>query len=330
MSTNSGRHEEEISEISPETNLKQIQVPWVTERDIDMLLLEEFSSSPDFLKWFLAQIEITGQASHISTACTVVTSTGESDLEMTVLCDDRILKILIEDKIGAPLQPKQPERYRERAKAYLDEGTCSAAKTVIIAPSNYLKKATDRLGFDYAVSHESIREWFNHAKDIGNRRLFKISILDSALEYGTLGWKLVPNKVVTDFWRLYWELADFLAPELRMPEPKDKPAASSFIYFKPISLTKNVSLIHKVCDGNVDLQFNGMGKRIGDIEQRFRNLLEDDMHIEPAAKSAVIRIRVPKINMAEDFSALKGDVRKALSATIRLLNWHKRVDQNII
>jgi hypothetical protein len=293
---------------------------------MDMLLLEELSSSPDFLEWFLAQIEISGQSSLISTACTVATSTGESDLEMTVQCDDKIFKILIEDKIGAPLQPKQPERYRERATAYVQNGKCAAAKTVIVAPSKYFNKSADRLGFDYAVSHESIREWFNQAKDMGNRRLCKIAILDSALEYGTLGWKLVPNKEVTGFWRLYWELADFLAPELRTPEPKDRPAASSFIYFKPVSLTKKVRLKHKVCDGSVDLQFNGMGDRIGGLEQRFGNLLESDTRIERAAKSAVIRIRVPAIDMAADFSTVREDVRKAVGAAVRLLNWYKRVE----
>jgi len=327
MGTDSSRHKKAESELGHETNLKRIEIPWVAERDIDMLLLEELSSSPDFLKWFLAQIGISSQSSLISTACTVATPTGESDLEMTVQCDDKIFKILIEDKIGAPLQPKQPERYRERAKSYLHEGKCFAAKTVIVAPSKYFDKSADRLGFDYAVSHESIREWFNQAKDMGNRRLCKISILDSALEYGILGWKLVPNREVTDFWRLYWELADFLAPELRTPEPRDRPATSSFIYFKPVSLTRKVWLKHKVSDGCVDLQFNGMGDRIGELEQRFGNLLDSDMQIEPAAKSAVIRIRVPAIDMAAGFSSVREDVRKALGAAVRLLSWYKRVEK---
>lgn len=307
--------------------MKRIEIPWVAERDIDMLLLEELSSSPDFLKWFLAQIEISGNSYPISVACTVTTSTGESDLELTVQCDDKIFKILIEDKIGAPLQAKQAERYRERAEAYVRDGKCTAAKTVIVAPSNYYKETADRLGFDYAVTHESIREWFGQAKEIGDRRLCKISILDSALDYGTLGWKLVADKEVTKFWCLYWDLADFLAPELRTPEPKDRPAASSFIYFKPVSLTKEVSLIHKVCDGSVDLQFNGMGNRIRELESRFGNQLENDMRIEPAAKSAVIRIRVPEIDMTADFAMVRADVRKALSAAVRLLRWYIRVEK---
>jgi hypothetical protein len=162
---------------------------------------------------------------------------------------------------------------------------------------------------------------------MGNRRESKIAILDSALEYGTVGWKLIPDEKVTEFWRLYWELADFLAPELRMPKPTVKPTTSFFIYFRPVSLPKNVSLIHKVCYGNVDLQFSGMANRLGELEQRYENLLESDMQIEPASKSAVIRIRVPEIDMMTDFSNSREGVRKALKAALRLLVWYKQVEK---
>jgi len=306
---------------------KRVEIPWVAERDIDLLLLEELSSSPVFLKWFLAQIGIHQQCTLISAACTVSTPNGESDLEITVQCGGKVHKILIEDKIGAPLQPAQAERYGQRAEAYVGEGKCSAVQTVIVAPSSYFGEAADRLGFDNTVSLESIREWFSQAKELGSRSQCKISILDSALEYGTKGWKLVPNREVTEFWHLYWELADFLAPELRTPAPRDRPATSSFIYFKPISLPKEVSLKHRVCDGSVDLQFNGMGSKIRELEKRFGGLLENDMQIEPASKSAVIRISVPKIDMTAEFSTARGDVRKALGAAIRLLNWYKRAEQ---
>ena len=132
---------------------------------------------------------------------------------------------------------------------------------------------------------------------------------------------------MTEFWQQYWELANSLAPQLRVPKPKARPATSSFIYFKPISLAGNVSLIHKVCYGNVDLQFYGMGKRTGELEQRFGNLLESDMQIEPAAKSAVVRIRVPEIDMMSDFSNSKAAVRTAMLAAVKLLSWYKRVEK---
>jgi hypothetical protein len=93
---------------------KRINIPWVAERDVDMLLFEEISSSPTFLKWFLAQIKISGPARLISAACTVRTTNGESDLEVTVQYAERIYRILVEDKIGAAFQPRQSERYRER------------------------------------------------------------------------------------------------------------------------------------------------------------------------------------------------------------------------
>jgi hypothetical protein len=96
------------------TTAKRIDIPWVAERDIDLLLLEEISSSPNFLKWFLAQTGISGRASLVSAGCAVHTTKGESDLEVTVQYAGRIYRILVEDKIGAAFQPRQSERYRER------------------------------------------------------------------------------------------------------------------------------------------------------------------------------------------------------------------------
>jgi hypothetical protein len=51
------------------------------------------------------------------------------------------------------------------------------------------------------------------------------------------------------------------------------------------------------------------------------------MQIEPAAKSAVVRIRVPEIDMMSDFSNSKAAVRTAMLAAVKLLSWYKRVEK---
>jgi hypothetical protein len=67
-----------------------------------------------------------------------------------------------------------------------------------------------------------------------------------------------------------------------------------------------------------------MGNKIAELEQRYRDVLDGDMQIEPASKSAVIRLRVPEIDIMADFSKSKDAVRKALGAALRLLDWYKR------
>lgn len=304
--------------------IKGIDLSWVCERDIDLLLLEEFVASPDFLAWFLHQLGMEPPFTLISVACSVSTTTGESDLEITIQHGDEVVKLLIEDKIGAPLQQDQAMRYRERAAMYVKNRKCSNALTVIIAPEEYFGRNDEKLGFDRRVNHEAVLKWFEGAKELKSRQSYKLALLRAAIEHGTLGWKLVPDRVITEFWREYWKIADSHWPELRMRKPQDKPATSSFIYFSPLGLAKNVVLVHKVPYGNVDLQFGGMGERIGDLERLYRARLEAEMRIDRAAKSGVIRIRVPEIDMASPFSVSEPAVREALGAASWLLSWYRQ------
>src|SRR4051812_5076572 len=95
----------------------KLEIPGVCERDVDLLLLEEFLASAEFGNWFLRKVS-NGQASSgalIGARRSVTESNGESDLEVTLkLPDDSTLRLLIENKVGAGLQPQQAERYRSR------------------------------------------------------------------------------------------------------------------------------------------------------------------------------------------------------------------------
>jgi hypothetical protein len=99
-----------------------IRIPDVCERDIDLLLLEEFVTSTDFRSWFLSQIGVEERVS-LSEACrSVKTVNGESDLEFTLDGTSGAVKVLIENKIDASFQPNQPQRYTGRANEYKKSG----------------------------------------------------------------------------------------------------------------------------------------------------------------------------------------------------------------
>jgi hypothetical protein len=78
-----------------EAKIKDIDVPWVCERDIDLLILEEFVASPDFLAWFLGQIGIGLPFMLISAACNVSSPTRESDLEIIIQRGGYVVKPLL-------------------------------------------------------------------------------------------------------------------------------------------------------------------------------------------------------------------------------------------
>ena len=58
----------------------------IYERDIDLLLLEEFSSSPNFVKWFAETVTETSlpDLTCLSIEHSATTMNGESDLELTI------------------------------------------------------------------------------------------------------------------------------------------------------------------------------------------------------------------------------------------------------
>jgi hypothetical protein len=294
------------------------------ERDLDLLLTEELSSSEPFLSWFLNRLGLPSGAVALQVGHSVSGSNGESDLELTVQVNGALHKVLIEDKVDALFQPRQPERYRERAEGYVRSGTFASAVTVLVAPQVYIDGSADALLFDHRLSLEDLRTWFADSPDVGLRREYKCTLLTQTIERGASGWALVPDEACTSFWREYWRLASELAPELEMREPKLKPAGSTFVGFRPTRMTKHHEIVHKLPFGNVDLQFAGMGGELAAFRVRYRDALEPGMVIDKAAKSAVVRLKVPTIDTARPFSDAAAAAEQGVLAAAHLLQWFRR------
>ena len=226
-------------------NTPRIDISYICEHDIDVLFLEELVASHSFLRWFATQLKISGPVQLLSAAFSVSTSTGESDLELYVKAGNKAVGILVEDKLDAILQPRQADRYRERAENYIANGKCSECVTVIVAPHQYFADRNDTKGFDIRICMEDILRWFSNSRTGKRRKYYIIAFLKTAIEKGCMGWRLVPDQAVTEFWRQYWELAFSLAPQLQMPRPSDKPSGSTFVYFRPHDLPQNTQLVHK-------------------------------------------------------------------------------------
>jgi len=236
--------------------MSNVRIKGVLEQDIDLLLLEEFVASPQFLAWFLGQIQLPSNAILADAARSVSTTTGESDLELTLKAPLGVVKVLIENKVGAAFQLRQAERYRERAENYKRNQSCFSAVTTIIAPQAYFGQRQDALGFDHRVFYETILNWFLDSVGLGMRGEYKCTLLRTAIERGNSGWILVPDAIATLFWCNYWELADAIAPELQMRKPEDKPATSAFVRFYPAALPSKIWLRHGLPYGTVHLLFS--------------------------------------------------------------------------
>src|SRR6266404_8437569 len=87
------------------------------ERDVDLLLAEEFKVNPLFAEKFKALTKFSGRTATVADFWVSKSNNlGESDLIVIYQSEDaERFALLIEDKVDAPLQPDQAARYRLRA-----------------------------------------------------------------------------------------------------------------------------------------------------------------------------------------------------------------------
>lgn len=308
----------------PALSLDLLQIAGVSERDIDLLLLEEFIASSLFARWFLLQIGDDAHANYdvVGAQRSVTESAGESDILIMLRSGAHTKYLLIENKIAAAFQPKQAERYQERGRAYQDQGLCGAYSTVLVAPSSYLGDSLDHHGFDTVLSYEDVLSWFAENDALGHRARYKKALLTSAISKAKYGYQPVEDAPVTDFWRGYWQLATEVAPELEMREPVSKPSRAGFIYFQPSILPPGVAVVHKLRHGFLDLQFAGLGRQLSKIRREFGDKLLPGMVIAQAAKSGVIRQEVPIFDTARTFVQQAENARICLEQARKLLHWY--------
>ena len=302
----------------------KVLIGGICEQDTDLFLLEECVSNRAFLAWLLGQIPGWPQAScELLTAARSVNQwNGESDLELTVGDDAGCVgKILIENKLAAGFQPQQLARYRQRAATYVERGECVHSAVVLFAPSAYARGAVD--GVDAVVSYEAVETWFA-ATESDERTGYKLQLLRTALAKHRLGYNPDTDGAVTAFWDHYWREAGVLAPDLQLDEPGPKPAGAGFVWFFPMGLPANLNICHKLPKGFVDLQVPAWGHRVLSLKDEVGSVLEAEMEVIRASKSAAIRIRVSALNTGAPFAEQLEAVREGLRAANQLLSWARR------
>jgi len=111
----------------------------VQERDIDLLLIEQLHVCRAFADWLTERLDLSGAV--VETARhSVHREHGETDVLVIVRLGDESVAVMIEDKIGAPMQPDQCERYHKRGEILCEEGAANRYKTVLCAPERYLAR----------------------------------------------------------------------------------------------------------------------------------------------------------------------------------------------
>ncbi len=214
----------------------------VYERDIDLLLVEEFFCDIEFIRHFLRETPISLPLSidSVSVKRSVTDKTGETDIVVEYHSLNGRICLLIENKIDANFQPGQIERYRDRKKTIAYQ-----VYTVLIAPYDYLNGV---IGFDYTVSYESLIPFFE-TRD--RRGKYKIELLRIAIDKLRRGYQPVNDELNLRFQKYYFTLVQ-RTENLIMEEPKVKPTNSTWIRSKHRKHPM-LDIIHKLNHNRIDI-----------------------------------------------------------------------------
>lgn len=287
----------------------------VTERDIDLLILEELNVSEDFSSWFYSVIAGMKDAPKITGAWHSITDSvlGESDI---VAIYENKTAILIENKIDAVAQPEQGARYKLRGSKGIKEKHWDKFVTCMIAPHLYLEKEKDSKVYDVVLSYECISDWFLLKSKSDKRSYYKSYIINEAIEQNRRGYTIIPDEKVTDFWAKYWILSINEYPDLEMKKPSVKPANADWPTFQPAFFRKFLTVIHKLERGYVDLQIQGASEKESKL---FEYYSESEVDVVRTGKSVSLRFNVVPIDRFSSFESQEHIVIESLSKARKLL-----------
>ena len=285
----------------------------VGERDIDLLLMEEFHVDADFVSWFCSLLGISN-VQFAGAWHSVSDTDGETDLLLRVTLDGRRVGILIENKIAAPEQNEQAERYHLRGIRSREAGKFDEYVTVICAPQRYLDGLAADSAYQHRVPYEAMADWY--AKLKGRRAEWRHHVIWEAIDQGRRGYTMSVNAVNTAFHRNYWEHLRQNHPRIHMTEPEHKGPFSYWVLMKGHDFPKGVRFHHKLDQQVMELGFDG--RRVEEIMERGPEF-PNGVKIVQKGKTASLQMNVPPIDMTAGVASQLEAIEDALKAAYLLM-----------
>ena len=295
--------------------LPAVEFKKIYERDMDLLILEEFLADRDFAQLFLSKLPLTGEYTVCKAAHSLADADGESDLTLILQYPEQRIALLIEDKIDAPTMPEQSERYHRRARNAEARGEYDRHFVVLAAPAAYHKEheADRNAGYEYRVCYEELRDYLSQKNDL--RQVVKLAMIDCALREKKAGYLAQEVPAVTRFWMELRQYCKTNYPQLRMVgEDAPKGGAARWPEFRTTLGTLKV--VYKSQKGCVDLEFPQYGDRIADLLKAAGAGMTTPMIPCKTGKSASIRLENERwvLDFAQEFAPCQEAIDEVLQA----------------
>ena len=293
----------------------------ITERDVDLLLLEELLVSETFANWFITEIirqpppiTIVGAWHSVSDALL-----GESDLIVKFETEKGLIEaILIENKIDAVAQTEQGYRYKMRGDKGITQGEWSRFTTCLFAPQSYLDRNSEP--YDVEISYEQVITFFQTLADV--RSLYRATFLQEAVEKNRRGYQSVVCRRMTDFATAYLDYVAQNHPELNPEIAKPRAAGHDWIHFYPIPHQKNVVIVHQIRGQQVKIIYHGQHERFDEIATRFDEVSDMQLTLKKSGKSVTVAAQAPHIDLAcNAFIEVELQIKQAVAIAMALKSY---------
>lgn len=288
--------------MKPDMERPRLELPFVAkiaERDVDLVVLEELHVSPAFAE-FVTSLAY-GRPIFGSTVTAIHSvedgTLGESDLVFVFDSNEgQRLALLIENKVSAPAQPAQAERYRKRGEKGKKQNLWDDFLSVVIAPKKYLKgtQGTDDYGAE--ISYEELMAYFLSRRHMDGRFDYKAKVIREAIEQNRRGYQPQISREMTRYVEQYTALAISVIPALNVEPAKPRPAGSTWIMFRPRGYPKGVTLCHQITAGRVKLLWAGKGAEEEEFRRGWEAKVSNDIVVERAGKSMALVVETPKLD----------------------------------
>lgn len=294
-------------------NIK-IALDTTLERDIDLLIMEEFIADKDFARIFLGAVGldceyIVKKVIHSKTDAAL----GESDIVIILEINGKRHAIQIEDKIDAIAMPRQHDRYDLRAQKDIEAGEYDSYSVLIVAPEKYLEINKEAKKYEHQVKYEQMREHFAAKNDA--RSQYKLALIDRAIYDQKNGYQWEANPGVVAFCTKMNAYKKTKYPGL--------PDGSIAWWSGYPTLIPGTTIVFKANKGCCDLQFAHTVAR--ELFAKIGNQLSERMNIVQAGKSASVRIVVSPIWLENNFEDNIVEVDEALNALWELYEFSKKL-----
>lgn len=322
-----------------------------TERDVDLLIVEEFAASAFFGAWFYQQMGGDPRdfgGAKVFHSLRRMSNRREIDITVEITAaGDRHL-YLIENKIDALEQPDQALSYREEIEERRND--YATARCVLLCPEGYPAMHPRFAGqFDAIVSYEAVRDYFEaraarKADETGMRCAYRARLMTQAIDKLRRGYEQVVHPAKHAFSQHYNALLAELAPDL-VPGPsmlRESAAGSRTMIFAPESLPSwpflpQMRIVHQLKKANANINFYGWGVCFDNLEGVIRADLEGSglrlvrgvNRRRNGRAGLMIAKDTPPVNLLGEFDAQETAIRTGILATSELREWFLSNEQTI-